>query len=114
MEGHIDYKAVIEILEEFLNTKKTEILGISVGEERQVRLAIENLIKRVKYLEENRIWSEETISGLKQDFIPKSKIREKIEQYNMMIIERPEHKAIIEIHINELQELLGEDVNGKM
>lgn len=44
-------------------------------------VAIEALINRVKELEENRIWSEETISGLKQDFIPKSKIREKIDYY---------------------------------
>lgn len=44
-------------------------------------VAIEALINKVKELEENRIWSEETISGLKEDFIPKSKIREKKEEY---------------------------------
>ena len=41
---NIDYNAVIEILKSFLNNKKVEILGISVGEERQVREAIENLL----------------------------------------------------------------------
>ena len=41
---NIDYNAVIEILKSFLNNEKTEILGISVGEERQVREAIKNLL----------------------------------------------------------------------
>lgn len=40
----IDYNAVIEILKNFLENEKTEILGISVGEERQVRDAIKNLL----------------------------------------------------------------------
>lgn len=55
----IDYKAVIEIINNFLNNEKAEIYGISVGEERQVRIAIENLLKerqadkdRIKELEE--------------------------------------------------------------
>ena len=41
---NIDYNAVIEILKSFLNNEKIEILGISVGEERQVREAIRNLL----------------------------------------------------------------------
>ena len=51
-----------------------EIKKLGVDEEKAQ--AIENLINRVKELEENQIWSEATITGLKQDFIPKSKIRE--------------------------------------
>jgi len=41
---NIDYNATIEILKSFLSNEKTEILGISVGEERQVREAIKNLL----------------------------------------------------------------------
>lgn len=41
---NIDYNAVIEILKSFLNNEKIEILGISVGEERQVKDAIRNLL----------------------------------------------------------------------
>ena len=41
---NIDYNAVIEILKSFLNNEKVEILGISVGEERQVKDAIKNLL----------------------------------------------------------------------
>lgn len=41
---NIDYNAVIEILKKFLDNEKIEILGISVGEERQVREAIRNLL----------------------------------------------------------------------
>ena len=41
---NIDYNAVIEILKSFLENEKAEILGISVGEERQVREAIKNLL----------------------------------------------------------------------
>lgn len=41
---NIDYNAVIEILKKFLDNEKIEILGISVGEERQVREAIKNLL----------------------------------------------------------------------
>lgn len=55
----IDYKVVVEIIEDFLNNEKVEILGISVGEEHQLRMAIENLLKerqadkeRIKELEQ--------------------------------------------------------------
>lgn len=41
----IDYNAVIEIINNFLNNEKVEIYGISVGEEFQLRTAIENLLK---------------------------------------------------------------------
>ena len=41
---NIDYNAVIEILKSFLENEKTEILGISIGEERQVRDAIKNIL----------------------------------------------------------------------
>ena len=41
---NIDYNAVIEILKSFLNNEMIEILGKSVGEERQVKDAIRNLL----------------------------------------------------------------------
>ena len=41
---NIDYDAVTEILKKFISNEKVEILGISVGEERQVRDAIKNLL----------------------------------------------------------------------
>lgn len=41
---NIDYDAVTEILKNFISNEKIEILGISVGEERQVRDAIKNLL----------------------------------------------------------------------
>ena len=66
---------------------------------------VENLINRVKELEENRIWSEETISGFKEDFIPKNKIRGKIEELKIkkgyMVIDETN-----EIIVKTLQELL--------
>ena len=40
----IDYNAVMGIWKNFLENEKTEILGMSVGEERQVRDAIRNLL----------------------------------------------------------------------
>ena len=69
---NIDYNAVIEILKSFLNNEKVEILGISVGEERQVREAIKNLLtayekekeKREK-LEYEALEAKEYIEGLK-------------------------------------------------
>ena len=47
--------------------------------------ALENLLTRYKQLEENQLWSEATIEGLKKDFIPKSKIKEKIEELEKYI-----------------------------
>lgn len=74
----------IKILEEFIKTGYHTLM-IKYGKDRiqtnkMVERAIENLIARNKYLEENRIWSEATLEGLKEDFIPKSKIKEKIEE----------------------------------
>lgn len=55
----IDYNAVIEIINDFLNNEKVEIYGISYGEEFRLRQAIENLLKerqadkdRIKELED--------------------------------------------------------------
>lgn len=52
----IDYNAVIEILKNFLENEKTEILGISVGEERQVRDAIKNLLTAYEKEKEKVKW----------------------------------------------------------
>lgn len=79
----IDYKAVVEILENFLKKEKTEILGISVGQERQVRLAIENLIQENKELKAKYFCLEQNYFELHEEmlkqYIPKSKVKEKIE-----------------------------------
>lgn len=76
----------IELLEEWIEVdRRTRNNSMESDFDKfceEKNVAIEALINRVKELEENRIWSEETISGLKQDFIPKSKIREKIEKIN--------------------------------
>ena len=101
--NNIDYKAVVEILENFLKKEKTEILGISVGEEYQLRQAIENLIQenkelKAKYfcLEQNyfELHNEkiskpiitETEEMLKQ-YIPKSKVKEKIKELDKKMAE---------------------------
>lgn len=44
----IDYKAVIEIIESFLQNEKIQITGISCGKEYEFRTAIENLLKAYK------------------------------------------------------------------
>lgn len=51
---NIDYNAVMEILKNFLENEKTEILGISVGEEIQVRDAIRNLLTAYEKEKEKR------------------------------------------------------------
>lgn len=43
--------------------------------------AIGKMLERYKYLEENRLWSEATIEGLRRDFINKDNIRQKIKFY---------------------------------
>ena len=48
---------------------------------------INEIIDRNKELEEKEIWSTATIEDLKNKFIPKSLIKEKIEELNDMIIE---------------------------
>ena len=71
-----------------------------------VELEEENkrLIKDVKGLETMLYLRDD------EDSIPISVIQNKINTYKEMIEERPYDKAIIEIHISELQELL-EEVN---
>ena len=43
--------------------------------------AIGKMLERYKYLEENRLWSEATIEGLRRDFINKDNIKHKINFY---------------------------------
>ena len=59
---NIDYNAVMEILKKFLENEKTEILGISVGEERQVRDAIRNLLTAYENL---KSWNKGTKEALR-------------------------------------------------
>lgn len=116
---------ILEELQKYCSLRSIDIKESNSDKWVKFVVSIENLINRVKDLELENTALENTrnmcpylkTSGIYCDYkdsIPKSKIREKIEQYKKMMIERPEHKAIIEIHINELKELLGEEVNGKM
>ena len=76
----IDYKVVTEIAESFKNKEKVEILGISVGEERQVKQAIKNLIQRNKELEEEKVVQRHQLnSAFDNGFIHKDLVRELIE-----------------------------------
>ena len=49
--------------------------------------AIETILAEYEKLEENQIWSEATIEGLKKDFIQKNKIKAKIREYKKKIEE---------------------------
>ena len=64
---NIDYNAVIEILKSFLNNEKIEILGISVGEERQVKDAIRNLLTAYEKEKEENMSYYYHIQGLEDD-----------------------------------------------
>lgn len=91
---NIDYNAVIEIIKKFLDNEKIEILGISVGEERQVRLAIETLLTAYeKEKEKNELKpdcaepierTEEMVNmrWVNHNYISKDKIKAKIEELN--------------------------------
>lgn len=110
--NNIDYEAVVEILENFLKKEKTEILGISVGEERQVRLAIENLIQENKELKEIRdslLWQKNFDTKiLDEDYIPKSKVKEIVELYdNTLQCTRKYNQDLADI-LCDFEELLEE------
>lgn len=91
--NNIDYKAVVEILENFLKKEKTEILGISVGEERQLRLAIENILKRNKELEADNYECNNIIN----DYIDTVKKKDKI--INLMTTMIDNYDSQLEINI---------------
>ena len=64
---NIDYDAVTEILKKFISNEKVEILGISVGEERQVRDAIKNILTAYeKEKEKNKELEEKIIHRYKR------------------------------------------------
>ena len=68
-----------------------------------------NQQKEIEKLKENQIWSEATIEGLKNDFIQKYKIREKIRDLERIIeYDKPTYIETLEYTIEILQELLGE------
>lgn len=112
--NNIDYKAVVEILENFLKKEKTEILGISVGEEHQLRQAIENLIQEYKELKEERKLAynlgyrngcNDTSKFNDKEFIRKSKVKEKIDKIQELQINYVDGITFGHI-ILELEELL--------
>lgn len=103
---NIDYNATIEILKSFLENEKTEILGISVGEERQVRDAIKNLLtsyekekeKNDRYFKQN-IEYQKTLEKLQKETIWKDKIKE-------IIYPTPENYISIEVQQSEMYKKL--------
>lgn len=109
----------IKILEEWIAFKKQ--FNLYPGE-LEIISAIENLIKRnkeleefiIKYYDEIRKEYEGLINHKLIDYIPKSKIKEKIEEYKKKIIEaRKEDDDCKELYYEQeieiLQELLGEE-----
>ena len=130
---NIDYNAVIEILKSFLENEKTEILGISVGEERQVREAIKNLLtayekekEKVESFEyalsngevttinnfDNNVptkligsytYGKEVVNFIKRNFVSKNKIKQ-------IIYPTPENEIPIEIQQSEMYKKLVKEV----
>lgn len=107
----------IKILEEYIDFQKQWNL---LNHEKALITAIENLIKGYRELEEENQkliyelqekddeirFANRDIKVFETDFIPKSKIKEKIEEYKKKIEEKPYDKPIIEIYIRVLQELM--------
>ena len=130
---NIDYNAVIEILKSFLENEKTEILGISVGEERQVREEIKNLLtayekekEKVESFEyalsngevttinnfDNNVptkligsytYGKEVVNFIKKNFVSKNKIKQ-------IIYPTPENEIPIEIQQSEMYKKLVKEV----
>lgn len=130
---NIDYNAVIEILKSFLENEKTEILGISVGEERQVREAIKNLLtayekekEKVESFEyalsngevttinnfDNNVptkligsytYGKEVVNFIKRNFVSKNKIKQ-------IIYPTPNRPIPIEIQQSEMYKKLLKEV----
>lgn len=73
------------------------------------KIAIDTVLNYIEELEKREIWSTATMQGLKNDFIPKQKIRDKIEHLKsfkgLVMYEKYNYEAII----RHLEELLGED-----
>lgn len=66
---NIDYNAVIEILKKFLDNDKIEILGISVGEERQVIEAIKNLLTAYEKEKEKNKNKDKILQNIREEFL---------------------------------------------
>ena len=95
------------------NYEKDKCLTAVYYEIKRFTEALGNVIARYKELEENQIWSEATIEGLKRDYIPKSKVKEKIDEYKTMYNilpknpkEHPHSKSEYQIAIGVLEELI--------
>lgn len=125
--------ALWEYFEDFKIDKDTSSTMKKIYEIRKAQVqAIENLINRVKELEEEKQQVLDDYQDLGKDlaynFIPKSKIREKIEEleeennetYTKFLESDRGNETLstkgkmLQGAIQVLQELLGEEVNGKM
>ena len=76
--------------------------------------AIKRVVNGYRELEENQLWSEATIKGLRESFIHKSVIREKMEEYKKLLMNRNRFSDVDRIKaINErilaYKELLEEE-----
>lgn len=105
---NIDYNAAIEILKSFLENEKTEILGISVGEERQVKDAIRNLLTAYeKEKEKNKEYNmgiKNLISQIESaiDFMKTNKSKIKVDMYK-------QKEEDLKLEIVHLKKLLKEE-----
>lgn len=103
----------IKILEEMIkkaNVENADMNDIFYGEHIQ---AIENLISRNKELEKyEKYYETERVIWSRKDYIPKSKVREKIEEYKNMRDKKFDYLSImynkLDLVVQVLEELLEE------
>lgn len=101
----------IEILEQFLYGNKLtcenceEKCNECYIEYEEVQ-AVARLIKGYRELEEREIWSTATINGLKRDFIPKSKIKEFVEENKWYLLETEYHFDSTVVDVDELLKVI--------
>lgn len=108
----------IKKIEEIINWLKDSSYPYDISLTRDDIQSLENLIKGYRELEERELWSTATINGLKRDFIPKSKIKEKIEELEKDIDDLMQNGDVyndnvskyndLKLKIEVLQELMGD------
>ena len=117
----------IKVLEEFIKYAKNTLNDFDYERPIEVTIwkteiqAIENLINRNKELEEENIkldteiaevvyWESSSVEQIKQDYIPKSKVREKIKKIQELIDYNNERKQLSDMveQLEEQKDLLQE------
>lgn len=110
----------IKILEKFTKIVKGKDYNAKNGwhgyyddELRVLGKAIDNLIKGYKLEKLKNVLDEQSLKEALEDYIPKSKIQENIEELeeikNIFAIDKPQYKAELSYAIRVLQELLKEE-----